>query len=63
VFEYWHGSKGGLLTRQELKWWLRPAQRDLEQLLERSDIERLSGSCTDIKSSWTTASRPLNARG
>jgi transposase len=51
VFEYWHGFKDGLLTRQELQLWLRPVRRDIERLLERgerSDIERLSGSCTDI---------------
>jgi len=51
MFEYWHGFKDGLLTRQELHLWLRPVQRDIERLLERgekSDIERLSGSCADI---------------
>lgn len=51
LFEYWHGFKDGLLTRQELQSWLRPVQRNIEQLLERgerSDIERLSGSCADI---------------
>lgn len=51
VFEYWHGYKDGLLTRQELQFWLRPVVRDIEQLLERgakADIERLSGSCADI---------------
>ena len=51
MFEYWHGYKDGLLTRDELQFWLRPVQRDIEQLLERgqkADIERLSGSCADI---------------
>jgi transposase len=51
VFEYWHGFKQGMLTRAELQLWMRPVQRDLERLLERgaaADIERLSGSCTDI---------------
>ena len=51
MFEYWHGFKEGLLTRQELQVWMRPLQRDIERLLERgaaADIERLSGSCTDI---------------
>ena len=51
MFEYWHGFKDGLLTRQELQLWLRPVQRDIERLLERgakADIERLSGSCADI---------------
>jgi transposase len=51
VFEYWHGFKDGLLTRQELQFWLRPVQRDIERLLERgakANIERLSGSCADM---------------
>ena len=51
MFEYWHGFKDGVLTRQELQFWLRPVQRDIERLLERgekADIERLSGSCADI---------------
>jgi transposase len=51
MFEYWHGFKDGLLTRQELSHWLRPVQRDIERLLERganADIDRLSGSCADI---------------
>lgn len=51
MFEYWHGFKDGLLTRQELQFWLRPVQRNIERLLERgekADIERLSGACADI---------------
>ncbi len=51
MFEYWHGFKDGVLTRQELQFWLRPVQRDIERLLTRgaaADIERLSGSCADI---------------
>lgn len=51
VFEYWHGFKEGHLTRQELQFWMRPVQRDIERALERgaaTDIERLSGSCADI---------------
>ena len=51
MFEYWHGFKDGLLTRQELQFWLAPVQRDIEKLLERgakADIDRLSGSCADI---------------
>ncbi len=51
MFEYWHGFKDGLLTRQELVYWLRPVQRDIERLLERGAnacIDRLSGSCADI---------------
>jgi len=51
LFEYWHGFKDGHLTRQELHFWMRPIQRDIERVLERgaaADIERLSGSCADI---------------
>jgi transposase len=51
MFEYWHGFKDGLLTRQELQFWLRPLQRDIERLLERGEkanIERLSGACADV---------------
>ena len=51
MFEYWHGYKDGLLTRQEFQQWVASVQRDLEKLLERgakSDIKRLSGSCADI---------------
>ena len=51
LFEYWHGFKEGHLTRQELQFWMRPVQRDIERALERgaaADIERLSGSCADI---------------
>jgi transposase len=51
LFEYWHGFKQGHLTRQELQFWMRPVQRDIERTLERgaaADIERMSGSCVDI---------------
>jgi len=51
IFEYWHGYKDGLLTRQELQFWMRPVQRTFEQLLERgekADIKGVSGSCADI---------------
>ena len=51
MFEYWHGFKEGLLSREELRFWLVPVQRDIERALERgavADIERLSGSCADI---------------
>jgi transposase len=51
VFEYWHGYKDGILTRQELEFWLRPVRRGLEHALERgakANIERLSGACADI---------------
>jgi transposase len=51
MFEYWHGFKDGLLTRQELQFWLCPVQRNIERLLERGEkanIERLSGACADI---------------
>ncbi|MEY4578163.1 MAG: hypothetical protein RL701_2866 [Pseudomonadota bacterium] len=51
IFEYWHGYKDGLLTRQELHFWMGPLQRTVEKLLERgekADIKGLSGSCADI---------------
>ena len=51
VFDYWHGYRNGVLTREELQVWLRPVQRAFEHALERgakADIERLSGSCADI---------------
>jgi transposase len=51
VFEYWHGYKDGILTRQELEYWLRPVRRGLERALEcgeKANIERLSGACADI---------------
>ena len=51
IFEYWHGFKNGLLTREEFAFWMRPVQRAVEQLLERGEqagIRGLSGSCADI---------------
>lgn len=51
IFEYWHGYKDGLLTRQELQFWMSPVQRTVEQLLERgekADIKGVSGSCADM---------------
>jgi transposase len=51
IFEYWHGFKDGELTRVELAFWMRPLQRDVEQLLERgkkSASEGISGSYADI---------------
>lgn len=51
VFEYWHGYKEGILTRQELEFWLRPVRRGLEHALERgvkANIKRLSGACADM---------------
>ena len=51
MFEYWHGFKDGHLTRAELQFWMRPLQRQIEQLLERgkkSGSEGVAGSCADI---------------
>jgi len=51
MFEYWHGFKQGLLTRQELQHWMRPIQRGIERALQRgavANIDRLSGPCADI---------------
>lgn len=64
MFEYWHGFKNGLLTRQELQFWMRPVQRDIERALQRgavADIDRMSGSCADIlahrEALWTFVTR------
>lgn len=51
VFEYWHGFKKGLLTREELRTWMRPVQHHFEATLRRAvaaDHKKLSGSCADI---------------
>jgi transposase len=51
IFEYWHGYKDGLLTRDEMLFWMGPVQRAFEQLLERGDkanLKSVSGSCRDI---------------
>ena len=51
VFEYWHGFKRGLLTREELAAWMRPVQHAFEAALHRAvlaDHKKLSGSCADI---------------
>jgi transposase len=64
MFEYWHGFKRGALGRQELQFWMRPVQRDIERVLQRgaaADIDRLSGSCADILAHrdalWTFVAR------
>ena len=51
VFQYWHGFKRGLLTREELAAWMRPVQRHFEATLHRAVLAnhtKLSGSCADI---------------
>lgn len=51
MFDYWRGFKDGLLSREELQFWMRPVQCDIERVLQRgavADIDRLSGSCADI---------------
>jgi transposase len=74
IFEYWHGYKEGLLTRQELQYWMRPVQQTVEQLLargEKSNIKGVSGSCADIlvhrDALWTFVSlegvEPTNNHG
>ena len=74
LFEYWHGFKAGELTRHEMRFWMRPIQRDLERVLSRgaaADIDRLSGSCADIlahrEALWTFVERdgvePTNNHG
>ena len=63
VFEYWHGFRDGDLTREELKTWLQPVQRELERALvcaAKANIDRLSGSCADVlahrEALWTFVS-------
>ncbi len=51
MFDYWHGFKAGMLTRQELQYWMRPVIRDVERALQRAvlaNIPRMSGSCANI---------------
>ena len=51
MFDYWHGFKTGLLTRQELRYWMRPVIRGIERALQRAvvaNIPRMSGSCANI---------------
>lgn len=51
VFEYWHGYRDGILTRDELETWLQPVQWHFERTLKAaagSGIEEISGSCLDI---------------
>jgi transposase len=51
IFEYWHGYKEGLLTREELEFYMQPLQRDVERLLDRGKkcgSSGVSGSCADI---------------
>lgn len=64
IFEYWHGFKDGLLTREELQFYMQPLQRDFEQLLERGrkcGSDGISGACADIlehrEALWTFVSR------
>jgi len=63
VFEYWHGYKDGLLTREELATWIAPVRRHFERTLRaaaKADIARLSGSVTDMlahqEALWTFVS-------
>jgi transposase len=65
VFDYWHGFKDSVLTRDELKHWMLPVQRQFERVLvrgEKADIARLSGSCADIlahrEALWTFVEHP-----
>ena len=51
IFEYWHGYKKSVLTREELQHWMLPLQRHVVSLLRRAavvDYEEVSGSCRDI---------------
>lgn len=55
MFEYWHGFKDGLLTRPELQFWLRPVQRDIEQVLERVPMPASTGCRARARTSSRTA--------
>jgi transposase len=51
VFEYWHGYRQDILTREELQFWMLPLRRHVESLLRRAafaDHAEVSGSCRDI---------------
>lgn len=51
VFEYWHGYRQSILTREELQLWMLPLRRHVESLLRRAamaDYAEISGSCRDI---------------
>lgn len=51
VFEYWHGYKAGQLTREELRFFMRPLQRNFEHLLERGrrcGSDGIAGVCENI---------------
>jgi transposase len=51
VFEYWHGFKAGVLTRDEMQAWMRPVVRKFDETLRRAEaanIPRVSGSCRNI---------------
>lgn len=65
VFDYWHGFKQSMLTREELQQWMLPVQRHVESLLQRAamaDYPEVSGSCRDIlahdEALWTFVSHP-----
>jgi len=51
MFQYWHGLREGVLTREEFIRWMGPLQLQFEATLARAaaaGLRRLSGSCTDI---------------
>ena len=51
VFEYWHGYKIGLLTREDLPALFHAVRRALHETLKwgvAANIKRLSGSCADL---------------
>jgi transposase len=63
IFEYWHGYKDGHLTREELRFFMQPLQRDFEQWLVRGKVcgsAGVAGSCADIlehrEALWTFVS-------
>jgi transposase len=51
LFEYWHDYKAGKLDRGTFRAWMAPVRAQVEALLARAaaaNIDRVSGSCTDM---------------
>ena len=51
IFEYWYGFRQSILSRDELRYHMRPLQRHVESILRRAamaDYPDVSGSCRDI---------------
>jgi transposase len=64
LFEYWTDHRDGTLSRDTLRVWMAPLQKQFETLLERAvaaDLAGVSGSCADIlrhrEALWTFVDR------